>query len=61
MFQSHIDVRLCVSRVGAINYLFEYGCKLTYRNITEMARADQRYNEIGHSQKGRFVSPLEAL
>lgn len=61
MFQCHLNVELCVSRIGGIKYLFKYVCKGSDRVTIEMVRGEQRYDEIGHFQDARYVSASEAL
>lgn len=61
MFQCHLNVELCVSRVGGIKYLFKYVCKDSDRVTIEMVRGEQCYVEIGHFQDARYVSASEAL
>ncbi len=38
MFHCHINVELCVSRVGGIKYLFKYLCKGSDRITFEIAQ-----------------------
>ncbi len=38
MFHCHMNVELCVSRVGGIKYLFKYICRGSDRVTMEMCR-----------------------
>jgi len=60
MFACHINVELCVSRVGGIKYLFKYVCKGSDRVTVEVIGDNQRYDEISHFQDARYVSASEA-
>lgn len=61
MFQCHLNVELCVSRIEIIIYLFKYVCKCSDRATIEIVRGDQRRDETGHSQDARYVSASEAV
>ncbi len=60
MFQCHMNVELCVSRVGGIKYLFMYICKGSDRVNMEIVEETGRYNEIEQFQDARYVSASEA-
>ncbi len=60
MFHDHMNVELCVSRVGGIKYLFKYINKGSDRVAMEIVEDSGRYNEIEQFQSARYVSASEA-
>ncbi len=60
MFYCHMNVELCVSRVGGIKYLFKYIYKGSDRVTMEIVEETGRYNEIEQFQDARYVSASEA-
>ncbi|CDF39890.1 ATP dependant DNA helicase [Chondrus crispus] len=56
----HLNVELCVSRVGGIRYLFKYVCKGQDRVIMEITAKNECYDEISNFQDARYVSASEA-
>ncbi|CDF40520.1 ATP dependant DNA helicase [Chondrus crispus] len=56
----HINVKLCVSRVGGIKYLFKYVCKGSDRVTMEIIAENERNDEISNFQDARYVSASEA-
>ncbi|CDF41121.1 unnamed protein product [Chondrus crispus] len=59
-FACHLNVELCVSRVGGIKYLFKYVCKGQDRVTMEITAENERYDEISNFQDPRYVSASEA-
>ncbi|CDF40970.1 ATP dependant DNA helicase PIF1 [Chondrus crispus] len=59
-FACHLNVELCVSRVGGIKYLFKYVCKGQDRVTMEITAENERYDEISNFQDARYVSASEA-
>lgn len=59
-FACHINVELCVSRIGGIKYLFKYVCKGQDRVTMEIMAENDRYDEISNFQDARYVSASEA-
>ncbi|CDF33021.1 unnamed protein product [Chondrus crispus] len=59
-FACHLNVELCVSRVGGIKYLFKYVCKGQDRVTMEITAKNERYDEISNFQDARYVSASEA-
>jgi len=61
LFACHLNVELCISRVGGIKYLFKYICKGHDRVTAELMSANGRYDEISNFQDMRYVSTTEGL
>lgn len=61
IFQCHLNIELCVSRVSGIEYHFKYVCKGNDRKSVWIVRGQPHYNEIGKFQDARYVSAFEAL
>lgn len=61
MFQCHLNVELCVSRVSAIKYLFKYVHKRNDRATVQLVRGKHNCNETCHHQDTRYVSASKAL
>ncbi|CDF77379.1 unnamed protein product [Chondrus crispus] len=59
-FACHLNVELCVSRVGGVKYLFKYLCKGQDRVTMEITAENERYDEISNFQDARYVSASEA-
>lgn len=59
-FAYHLNVELCVSHVGRINYLFQYVCKRQDLFIMEITAENERYNEISNIQDARSIFASEA-
>ena len=71
-FSTHMNVELCISRVGSIKYLFKYLCKGSDRVTVEILRGskdEQSVNnsksvptigEIRNYQNVRYISASEA-
>ncbi|CDF33636.1 partial DNA helicase [Chondrus crispus] len=59
-FACHLNVELCVSRVGGIKYLFKYVCKGQDRVTMEITAENERYDDISNFQDARYVSALKA-
>ncbi|CDF36188.1 ATP dependant DNA helicase PIF1 [Chondrus crispus] len=54
-FAFHLNVELCVSRVGGIKYLFKYVCKGQDRVTMEITAKNECYDEISNFQDARYV------
>ena len=63
MFDCHINVELCISRVGSIKYLFKYLCKGRDRVTVELTSDDpnQRHDELQNFIDARYASESEAI
>ena len=66
IFNCHINVELCISRVGSVKYLFKYLCKEIDRVTVELApenRANpyQTLNEIKNYVNASYVSAFEEI
>ena len=66
IFNCHINVKLCISRVGSVKYLFKYMCKGRDRVTVELAPENpadpnQTLNEINNYVDARYVSASEAI
>lgn len=61
IFRCHLNVELCVSKVGWIKVLFKYVYKSSDRVTNKMLRGEQRQIEIEHFQGAWYVSASEAL
>ncbi|CDF33944.1 ATP dependant DNA helicase PIF1 [Chondrus crispus] len=59
-FACHLNVELCVSRVGGIKYLFKYVCKGRDPVTMEITAKKECYDEISNFQDARYVSASEA-
>ncbi|CDF33193.1 ATP dependant DNA helicase [Chondrus crispus] len=59
-FACHLNVELCVSRVGGIKYLFKYVCKGQDRVTMEITAGNECHDEISNFQDARYVSASEA-
>ncbi|CDF37017.1 ATP dependant DNA helicase [Chondrus crispus] len=59
-FACHLNVELCVSRVGGIKYLFKYVCKGQDRVTMEITAENECHDEISNFQDARYVSASEA-
>ena len=59
-FACHLNVELCVSRVGGIKYLFKYVCKGQDRVTMEIIAENECYDEVSNFQDARYVSTSEA-
>ncbi|CDF36122.1 unnamed protein product [Chondrus crispus] len=59
-FACHLNVELCVSRVGGIKYLFKYVFKGQDRVTMEITAENERYDEISNFQDARYVSASES-
>ncbi|CDF40383.1 ATP dependant DNA helcase [Chondrus crispus] len=59
-FACHLNVELCVSRIGGIKYLFKYVCKGPDRVTMEITAENERYDEISNFQDARYVLASEA-
>lgn len=59
MFVRHINVELCISWVGGINYLFKYFCKGLDRVTVEWVGEEQGYDEITSFMDARYISASE--
>lgn len=55
IFQCHLNVGLCLSRIDVINYLFKYVCKGSYRVLIQIRGCQIRYNKISAFQEARYV------
>ncbi|CDF40018.1 unnamed protein product [Chondrus crispus] len=60
-FALHLNVELCVSRVGGIRYLFKYVCKGQDRVTMEITAKNECYDEISNFQDARYVEQEAAL
>ncbi len=60
MFHCHMNVELCVSRVGGIKYLLKYISKGSDRVTMERFQETGGYNEIEQFQGAPYVSASEA-
>ena len=63
MFECHINVELCISRIGGIKYLFKYITKGRDRVTIEFRNESGTrivYDEIKNFQEARYVSASEA-
>ena len=60
-FNCHLNVELCVSRVGGIKYLFKYVCKGRDRVTVEFVNETARYDEISSYQDARYINASEAV
>ena len=63
MFDCHINVEICISRVGSIKYLFKYLCKGRDRVTVELTSDDpnQRHDELQNFIDARYASASEAI
>ena len=66
IFNCHINVELCISRVGSVKYLFKYFCKgknhATVDLVSEdAANPNQKLKEIKNYVDARYVSASEAI
>ncbi|CDF40386.1 ATP dependant DNA helicase [Chondrus crispus] len=59
-FACHLNLELCVSRVGGIKYLFKYVCKGQDRVTMEITAENECHDEISNFQDARYVSASEA-
>ncbi|CDF39898.1 ATP dependant DNA helicase PIF1 [Chondrus crispus] len=59
-FAFHLNVELCVSRVGGIKYLFKYVCKGQDRVTMEITAKNECYDEISNFQDARYAAPRPA-
>ncbi|CDF40177.1 putative DNA helicase [Chondrus crispus] len=59
-FACHLNVELCVSRVGGIKYLLKCVCKGQDRVTMEITAENECYDEISNFQDVRYVSASEA-
>lgn len=71
-FRCHMNVELCISRVGSIEYLSKYICKCPDRVRFQLKRSDPQevvesnqvmvptIDEIQHYQDARCISASEA-
>ncbi len=60
MFHCHMNVELCASRVGGIEYLFKYISKVSDWVSMEIVEETGRYKDIEQFQDARYVSASEA-
>ncbi len=60
MFECHMNVEVCVSRVSGIKYLFKYICKGSDRVTMQIIEDTGKCDEIAHFQDARYVSASEA-
>ncbi len=60
MFQCHMNVEVCVSRVGSIEYLFKYVCKGSDRVSVQFSGEARVVNEIDQFIDARYISASEA-
>lgn len=61
MFQYHLNVELCISRAGAITYLFKYVCIESGLVSVQMVGEQSRYDVISRFQYAPYVSVSETL
>lgn len=60
-FDCHLNVELCISRVGGIKYLFKYITKGRDRVTLEIVNEKVVYDEIKKYQDARYVIASEAF
>ncbi len=60
MFHCHMNVELCLFRVGEIKCIFKYICTGSDRFIIETAEETGQYDEIEQLQDARYVSASES-
>ena len=62
MFACHINVEICISREGAIKYLFKYVCKGHDRLTIHLKPNNEKvYDEIKNYQDARYLGSPEAV
>lgn len=60
-FQCHLNVKVCISRVGWYKYLFKYVFKGRDRVTVELQNDKLRYDELFSFMDARCVSASEAV
>lgn len=61
LFQSHLNIYLCISRIGGIRYLFKYLCRETDKVTLQMVGGQHPYDKISTFEKEHFVSASEVV
>lgn len=61
MFQCHLNLELCLSRVEEIEFLFKYVCKGCDRVTVQLVHGEQHNDKIGQFRNAWYVSPSKAI